>query len=176
MTRTYDGIPVFEGAYRYRGFQLVPCWGGDMFEALMPDLFVPEAAWGPRGSAGQPPLLTVRAQIEHGLTEAGYGYWGFSPASLTRPVATSTWGVEAVGMNPEGYYSDEESTNLRPRLRRLPPRPPTRTPTYGDGVVTPHAVFLALPYAKDAALANLAKLRAVTSRCTATVASTTRSR
>jgi hypothetical protein len=78
--RSYLGIPVFEGAYRYRGFQLVPSWGGDMFEALMPDLFVPEAAWGPHSWAVNHPL-TVRAQLEHGLDEAGYGYWGFSPAS-----------------------------------------------------------------------------------------------
>jgi hypothetical protein len=128
-----------------------------MFEALMPDLFVPEAAWGPRSWRVNHPL-TVRAQIEHGLTEAGYGYWGFSPAS--NPAGGySTWGVEAVGMNPEGYYSDEESTNLDLGFGDC--RPATNpNPTYGDGVVTPHAVFLALPYAKDAALANLAKLRA----------------
>jgi hypothetical protein len=31
---------------------------------------------------------------------------------------------------------------------------------YGQGVVTPHASFLALRYAPDEALANLAKLRA----------------
>ena len=157
VTRTYDGIPVFEGAYRYRGFQVVPSWGGDMFEALMPDLFVPEAAWGPRSWRVNHPL-TVRAQIEHGLAEAGYGYWGFSPSS--NPAGGyREFGVEAVGMNPEGYYSDEESTNLDLGFGDC--RPPTNPdPTYGDGVVTPHAVFLALPYAKDAALANLAKLKA----------------
>jgi hypothetical protein len=157
VTRTYDGIPVFEGAYRYRGFQVVPSWGGDMFEALMPDLFVPEAAWGPHSWRVNHPL-TVRAQIEHGLVEAGYGYWGFSPAS--NPAGGySTWGVEAVGMNPDGYFSDEESTNLDLGFGDCRPAG-NPNPTYGDGVVTPHAVFLALPYAKDAALANLAKLRA----------------
>ena len=157
VTRSYDGIPVYEGAYRYRGFQLVPSWGGDMFEALMPDLFVPESAWGPRSWRVNHPL-TVRAQIEHGLAEAGYGYWGFSPAS--NPAGGySTWGVEAVGMNPDGYYSDEESTNLDLGFGDC--RPATNPdPAYGDGVVTPHAVFLALPYAKDAALADLAKLKA----------------
>ena len=49
-----------------RGFHVVPSWGGDMFEALMPDLFVPESAWGPRSWRVNHPL-TVRAQIEHGL-------------------------------------------------------------------------------------------------------------
>ena len=157
VTRSYDGIPVYEGAYRYRGFHVVPSWGGDMFEALMPDLFVPESAWGPRSWRVNHPL-TVRAQIEHGLAEAGYGYWGFSPAS--NPAGGySTWGVEAVGMNPDGYYSDEESTNLDLGFGDC--RPATNPdPSYGDGVVTPHAVFLALPYAKDAALANLARLKA----------------
>ncbi|GGP64054.1 hypothetical protein GCM10010287_26090 [Streptomyces variabilis] len=24
----------------------------------------------------------VRGQIDHGLNEAGYGYWGFSPADI----------------------------------------------------------------------------------------------
>ena len=75
---THLGVPVFEGAYRYRGMQLVPTWGGSMFEALMVDLFVPEAEWGPRSWGVNHPL-TVRAHIEHGMDEAGYGYWGFSP-------------------------------------------------------------------------------------------------
>ena len=39
--------------YRQPGIPFVPSWGGDMFEALMPDLFVPEAQWGP-GQGPQP--------------------------------------------------------------------------------------------------------------------------
>lgn len=46
--RTYYGVRVYEGAHRYRGMRVVPGWGGSMFEELMPDLFVPEAAWAPR--------------------------------------------------------------------------------------------------------------------------------
>jgi hypothetical protein len=38
-------------------------------------------------------------------------------------------------------------------------RPPGPPAVYGDGVVTPHAAFLALPYAKGPVVANLAKLR-----------------
>ncbi|HEY6746509.1 MAG TPA: glucoamylase family protein [Mycobacteriales bacterium] len=157
VTRTYLGIPVFEGAYRYRGMQLVPSWGGDMFESLMPDLFVPEAAWGPRSWAVNHPL-TVRAQIEHGLAEAGYGYWGFSPSSDPAG-GYREFGVDAIGMNPEGYYSDEESTNVDRGFGDCRPAG-NPDPAYGDGVVTPHAVFLSLPYARDAALRNLAALRA----------------
>ena len=78
-TRTYLGIPVFEGHYIYRGMRIVPSWGGSMFEALMVTLFVPEERWAPRSWGVNHPLY-VRAQIEYGLEEARYGYWGFSPA------------------------------------------------------------------------------------------------
>ena len=40
--RTYRGVSVFEGAYPYAGMLVTPSWGGSMFEALMPALFVPE--------------------------------------------------------------------------------------------------------------------------------------
>jgi uncharacterized protein DUF3131 len=40
--RTYFGVDVFEGAYPYAGTRVTPSWGGSMFEALMPPLFVPE--------------------------------------------------------------------------------------------------------------------------------------
>jgi hypothetical protein len=150
------GVPVFEGAFRYRDIQFVPSWGGDMFEALMPDLFVPEAAWGPR-SWGRNHPATVAGQIEHGLNEAGYGYWGFSPAS--DPFGGyKAWGVEAMGMDPGGYPSDVEGSNFDPGFGDC--RPPGPAPEYGDGVVTPHAVFLALRYAPRAAVDNLAALRA----------------
>ena len=38
---------VFEGAYPYNADALVPSWGGSMFEALMPALFVPEERGAP---------------------------------------------------------------------------------------------------------------------------------
>jgi hypothetical protein len=153
---TYLGVPVFEGSYTYRGIRFVPSWGGDMFEALMPDLFVPEDRWGPR-SWGRNHPATVAGQIEHGLRDAKYGYWGFSPAS--DPFGGyRVWGVDAMGMDPGGYPSDVESSNYDAGFGDC--RPPGPAPTYGDGVVTPHAVFLALRYAPRAAVDNLAKLRA----------------
>jgi Putative glucoamylase/Protein of unknown function (DUF3131) len=153
---SYLGVPVFEGAYRYRGIQFVPSWGGDMFEALMPDLFVPEAAWGPR-SWGRNHPATVAGQIEHGMNDARYGYWGFSPAS--DPFGGyKVWGVDAMGMDPLGYPSDVEATNADAGFGDCRAAGPA--PTYGDGVVTPHAVFLALPYARKEAVDNLARMRA----------------
>ena len=68
--RKYFGVDVFEGAYPYDGTRLVPSWGGSMFEALMPALFVPEERWAPR-SWGENHPLTVQAQIFHGLKRSG---------------------------------------------------------------------------------------------------------
>jgi hypothetical protein len=153
--RSYLGIDVFEGAFTYRGMHIVPSWGGDMFEALMPDLFVPEASWAPR-SWGLNHPLTVRAQREFGLLDAKYGYWGFSPAS--RPGGGYTaWGVDAIGMDPAGYPSDMEGTNVDAGFAgcRVGVNP---TPAWGDGVVTPHAAFLAMQYEPAQAYENLAKI------------------
>lgn len=153
--RTYLGIDVFEGAFTYRGMHIVPSWGGDMFEALMPDLFVPEAGWAPRSWGINHPL-TVRAQREFGLLDARYGYWGFSPAS--RPGGGYTaWGVDAIGMDPAGYVSDLEGTNLDAGFAgcRVGTAP---NPVWGDGVVTPHAAFLAMQYEPAAAFDNLVRI------------------
>jgi len=154
--RTYMGIDVFEGAYTYRGMHIVPSWGGDMFEALMPDLFVPEASWAPR-SWGINHALTVRAQREFGLDDAKYGYWGFSPAS--RPGGGYTaWGVDAIGMDPGGYASDMEGTNYYDGSFGPRTDGSSSNPAWGDGVVTPHAAFLAMQYEPVEAYDNLVKI------------------
>ncbi len=145
---TQLGVPVFEGAHTYRGMRVVPGWGGSMFEELMPDLFVPEAKWAPK-SWGKNHPLHVRAQREHGLDDAKYGYWGFSPCS--NPAGGyREYGVDALGLKPDGYFSDQENTDYHHD------NPPTE---YGDGVVTPHAAFLGMMYEKDNATANLKKLQ-----------------
>jgi len=159
FTRTYLGVSVFEGAYPYDGMRIVPGWGGSMFEALMPDLFVPEETWGPNSWAINHPL-TVAAQIHHGLVEAGYGYWGFSPSN-TPEGSYAAYGVDAIGMNPDGYPSNEDNTFVDNGFAGCPghhPKPDPKPSAYTNGVVTPHASFLALRFAPDASLANLAKL------------------
>jgi hypothetical protein len=75
-----------------------------MFEALL----VPEEQWGPRSWGVNHPLY-VRAQIEHGLREANYGYWGFSPSN-NPDGGYREYGVDAIGMEPNGYTSDQERT------------------------------------------------------------------
>jgi hypothetical protein len=159
-TRTYFGVPVFEGAYPYNGTWLVPSWGGSMFEALMPDLFVPEERWAP-DSWGLNHPLTVQAQIHHGLVDAGYGAWGFSPSN-TPEGGYAAYGVDAIGMDPNGNPSNEDGTLVDHGFADCPgahegvPDPPPSA--YTNGVVTPHAAFLALRFAPDATLANLEHL------------------
>lgn len=155
-TRTYLGIDVYEGAYNYRGMSIVPGWGGSMFEALMPDMLVPESEWGPTSWGVNHPLV-VKAHKEHGLDEAGYGYWGFSPASNPHG-GYAEYGVDVLGLRSDGYLSDgvtdvdlgfpgcREATNA--------------TPEFQDGVVTPHASFLGLAYDPEGVLDNLANLKA----------------
>ena len=108
VTRSYLGVDVYEGHYDYRGMHIVPTWGGDMFEALMVPLFVPEERWGPRSWGVNHPLY-VRAQIEHGLDEARYGYWGFSPSDNPSG-GYSAYGVDAIGMQADGYPSNNDAT------------------------------------------------------------------
>ncbi|MCM2387434.1 glucoamylase family protein [Streptomyces albipurpureus] len=153
--QTYRGVRVWEGAYEYRGMKVMPTWGGSMFEFLMSNLFVPEEVWGP-DSWGVNLPLAVRSQIEHGLEEAQYGYWGFSPCN--NPAGGyRVYGVDAIGINRAGYSSDQENTLVDPGFDgHRPPAPPPAN--YGDGVVTPHAAFLALRYAPREAIDNLRKL------------------
>ncbi|KRF23191.1 glucoamylase family protein [Phycicoccus sp. Soil803] len=161
--RTYFGVDVYEGAYTYRGMHVVPGWGGSMFEELMPDVFVPESSWAPR-SWGLNHTLHVRAQREYGLSETGYGYWGFSPSS--NPMGGyREFGVDQLGMKPDGYLSDIDTTD--PKFvgtnydagfgdcrEGINPNP-----AYRDGVVTPHAAFLAMMHEPDQAFTNLAKIQ-----------------
>ena len=98
VTRTYFGVDVFEGAYPYaRHRSVVPSWGGSMFEALMPALFVPGGEVGAAQLGRQPPAHRPARRSYHGLREAGYGYWGFSPANIPR-AATASLPVPSVTM------------------------------------------------------------------------------
>jgi hypothetical protein len=158
VTQTYLGVDVFEGAYPYEDFLVVPGWGGSMFEALMPALFVPEEKWGPESWKINHPL-TVAAQIHHGLVEAEYGYWGFSPANIPEG-GYREYGVDALGMFDVGYTSNADRTTVNRGYEGCrPPEPDPPPSAYTNGVVTPHAAFLALRWAPDMTLENLANLR-----------------
>jgi hypothetical protein len=162
--RTYRGIKVFEGHYTYRGMRIVPSWGGSMFEALMVPLFVPEARWAPRSWGVNHPLY-VRAQIEHGLDVRLYGFWGFSPASKPEG-GYQPYGINALGTSPEGYHSHNQQQGgdkkqgggQQDKGKQQGGGHERPTGSLPDGVVTPHASFLALPFAPREAMANLRAL------------------
>lgn len=133
-----DGVRVWQGHYTHGGRKIVPTWGGSMFEALMVPLFVPEPEWSPR-SWGLNHRRYVRSQIEHGLREAEYGYWGFSPANVPDG-GYQEYGVDALGMQVDGYASNTDRTYTTDGAPLPDPS------AFTHGVVTPHASFLALPY------------------------------
>jgi hypothetical protein len=159
FTRTYYGTQVYDGSLPYNGTLVTPSWGGSMFEALMPALFLPEERWAP-GSWGANHPLTVAAQEHHGLREAAYGYWGFSPANVPEG-GYAAYGVDGIGSDPGGYPSGANNARVDhgwlgcPNRPALPDPPPS---AYTNGVVTPHAAFLGLRYDKRAALSNLTRL------------------
>jgi hypothetical protein len=62
-----------------------------------------------------------------------------------------------MGMDTDGYPSDLQGGKYDAGFGACRPAGPPAV--YGDGVVTPHAAFLALPYAPKPALDNLAALR-----------------
>ena len=167
VDRTYNAqgatngqVTVFEGAYPYENYLTVPGWGGSMFEALMPNLFVPEEKWAPQSWKINHPG-TVEAQIHHGLVDAQYGYWGFSPSDVPEG-GYNVFGVDAIGMNPDGYPSNEQNTFVDHGSAGCRPGQPDPPPSaYTNGVVTPHAAFLALRYAPKQAMENLANLQAI---------------
>jgi Putative glucoamylase/Protein of unknown function (DUF3131)/RTX calcium-binding nonapeptide repeat (4 copies) len=160
FTRTYYGRSVYDGALPYAGMQVTPSWGGSMFEALMPALFLPEEDWAP-GSWGVNHPLVVDAQIHHGMVEAGYGYWGFSPSNVPEG-GYATYGVDGIGTDSGGYPSNNDRTLIDhgwahcPGGRPALPDPPPSA--YTNGVVTPHAAFLGLQYRDREAVANLRRL------------------
>jgi Putative glucoamylase/Protein of unknown function (DUF3131)/RTX calcium-binding nonapeptide repeat (4 copies) len=159
FTRTYFGTSVYDGSLPYNGTLVTPSWGGSMFEALMPALFLPEERWAP-GSWGANHPLTAAAQIHHGLVEAGYGYWGFSPANVPEG-GYSVYGVDGIGSDPGGYPSNNDRTLIDHGWPGCPGRDPQPDPppsAYTNGVVTPHAAFLALRYAPRETVANLTRL------------------
>jgi hypothetical protein len=74
----------------------------------------------------------------------------------------NVYGVDAIGMNPDGYPSNNDATLVDAGFPGCPgrdakPAPPSSA--YTNGVVTPHAAFLGLRWNHDAVLSNLERLR-----------------
>jgi hypothetical protein len=132
--RSGKRFSVVEGHYSAAGVDFVPSWGGSMFEGLMPNLVVPETAWG-RGGFGLNDVRYAQAQIAYAQTVLHFPVWGLSPAST----ADDTGGYDAFGAH--GLASN---ANCCP---------------YDQTAVTPHASFLALQVVPQAAFANIEAMR-----------------
>lgn len=118
----------------YRGRSVVATFGGSMFEALMPDLLVPEEEWAP-ATWDANHRDTVALQREYALEDRGYAAWGFSPSACPGS-GYDVFGVPPIAWLPDGYPSERDD----------------------EPVVTPHASALALLHEPEEAAANLAVL------------------
>ncbi|MFF5259890.1 glucoamylase family protein [Actinomadura viridis] len=90
-------------------------------------------------------------------TNIGGYMWSTVVARDLGLIGYREYGVDGIGIQGDGYTSDQERTQTDPGYEGCRPAAPA---SFGDGVVTPHAAFLALPYARNAALDNLVKLKA----------------
>ena len=137
---------VFEGHYVYTdtaefgSIPFVPSWGGSMFEGLMPNLVVPETAWGTQ-SFGLNDVRYAQMQVAWAREGLHYPVWGLSPSSTP----DDTGGYDAYGaVGPPYPNALASNANCCP---------------YDQSAVTPHASFLALDVIPGQAMANIAALR-----------------
>jgi len=93
--KTVLGYRVMGGWYEWEDRRFVPSWGGSMFEALMPRLFVDEARLAP-GSLGPNGVIHTEVQRRFARERLGYPVWGLSPA------ATPAGGYQEYGARPLG--------------------------------------------------------------------------
>ncbi len=128
-------FPVTEGHYTSNGIDYAPSWGGSVFEALMPNLVVPEVADAPQGF-GANDQDYLDATVAYDTKDLGYKVWGLSPSSTP----DDTGGYNAYGSHALG--TDASATD------------------YLESAVTPHASFLALDVEPRTAYANIATLLA----------------
>jgi len=96
--KRYLGIDVFEGYYKYDGLDIVPSWGGSMFEGLMPILVIKEGELGKK-NLGLNNSRYVEAHIRF-AKKKGYPVWGLSPCSIPGE-GYDAYGVKDLGM--KGY-------------------------------------------------------------------------
>jgi hypothetical protein len=128
--RLANGHHLVGGWYEWRGLRYVPSWGGSMFEALLPTLFVDEKRLAPR-SLGRNGEAYVELQRRFAQEDLGYPVWGMSPSATPGPY--------------QGFYAEHGV-------------PALGVGGYQGSAVTPHASALALPFAPEAATANLRRL------------------
>jgi hypothetical protein len=145
---------VWEGHYTYPGTHLtfIPTYSGGMFEALMPNIVVPETSWGTH-SFGLADLRTAEVQIKYATQELHYPVWGMSPSST--PDDTGDYGGYGVeGLAFPYYGTGADASHPNEGLSQC----------HGcatENVVTPYASFIALDVVPQQAYANIQRLRAL---------------
>ena len=128
VRKTVLGHTFFGGHYVWHGAEYVPSWGGSMFEALMPVLFLDEATLAP-ASLGLNARAHVAVQRRWSARVADTTVWGLSPSYRPGGDRYGEFGARALGIVG-----------------------------YPDGAVAPYAAALALAVDPAAALANLRRL------------------
>jgi hypothetical protein len=129
--QNHKSYSVYEGHYVYDHIKFVPTFNGSMYQALAPELVVPEQTMAPN-SVGLNDRNTALAQGAYGTFGAKTALWGWAPAT-----------------SPQGRYVNYGAPDLG-----------TDTGKVSDEVTSPYAQFLALPVATAQADANIAQLRA----------------
>jgi hypothetical protein len=145
-------FPVWEGSYTYPGTHLrfIPTYSGGMFEALMADQVVPESSWGPHGF-GLADRRTVQVQKKYATQELGFPVWGMSPSSTADDSGDyGGFGVEGLKFPYHGQGATADDPNLG--LAQC-------VTCATEDTVTPHASFLALDVAPQAAYRNIMRLK-----------------
>jgi len=135
-------FPVWEGHYTYPGtsFRYLPTWAGGMFEALMANEVVPETSWGTHGF-GLADRRTVQVQMKYAKEQLHFPVWGLSPSST----ADDTGGYGGFGVEGQTFPAGQQLAQC--------------SGCGTETTVTPHASFLALDVAPQAAFANIQSLR-----------------
>jgi len=143
---------VWEGHYTYPGTNLtfVPTWAGGMFEALMPNVVIPETSWGPH-SFGLADVRTAQVQIKYATQTLNLPVWGMSPSSTPDDTGNySGYGVEGLTFPYHGGGATSSDPNLA--LSQC-------FACATEDVVTPYASFIALDVVPQQAYANIQALR-----------------
>jgi Putative glucoamylase/Protein of unknown function (DUF3131) len=150
--QTGQRFEVWEGHYTYPGTNLtfIPTYSGGMFEALMPNIVVPETSWGPQ-SFGLADLRTAEVQIKYATQALHYPVWGMSPSSTADDSGNyAGYGVEGLTFPYYGTGATASNPNLG------------LSQCHGcstEDVVTPYASFIALDVVPQQAYANIQALR-----------------
>ena len=145
-----DGL---RGCLPVRGLQGRPGLGREHVRGAHAHALPPRGEVGPRQLGGQPPADDRRPRSITASWRRSTATGAFRQRTSPR-AATREYGVDAIGMRPDGYKSNNPPTEGDARVDRgfgdCPGREPQPDPppsAYTNGVVTPHAAFLALRWA-----------------------------